>query len=124
MVIYKILRGVKLFELGCIYTGMLHILQWLSWSKPHPNNLLSTPLFDIHLADIFDISQNLICTFIVVNTAPSLIISTVYKVIGTYHIEPWDEQIALERLVYKNSGLNTGTYVNKQSGKWQSFIWS
>lgn len=47
----------------------------------------------------------MIGTFIVVNTAPSLIISTVYKVIGTYHIEPWDEQIALERLVYKNSGL-------------------
>lgn len=87
----------------------------------HP---LSTPPFDIHLADIFDIFQNLICTFIVFKTAPSLIISTVYKVIGTYHIEPWDEQIALERLVYKNSGLNTGTYVNKQSGKWRSFIWS
>lgn len=103
------------------YPAMIELKQE---QEPHPNKLLSTPPFDIHLADIFDISQNLIGTFIVVNTAPSLIISTVYKVIGTYHIEPWDEQIALERLVYKNSGLNTGTYVNKQSGKQRSFIWS
>lgn len=44
MVIYKILRGVKLFELCCIYTCMLHILQWLSWSKNTSPTLITSSL--------------------------------------------------------------------------------